>query len=102
MVVDDRVTGVHEDRLWIGFEYLHAPLQECGCVQVVMGGPFEVPAVGEEHQGVVIRGRTNIDGLADVPDARVARGVRPSDLRRPVGGRVVADDQLEVSVGVRQ
>jgi hypothetical protein len=76
---------------------------EVGRLQhVVVGGPFEIRAVGQLEGAVEVGRRADVHGLAVIADARVGGGVALADRRRIVGRRVVGDDQLEVTVALSQ
>src|SRR5258707_3923987 len=67
-----------------------------------MRDPFEVAAPSVAESQVVIGRCTEIVRVAEITDARLARGVIVADFRRTVGRCVVADDELEILERLRE
>src|SRR6185437_1699406 len=64
--------------------------------------PFEEAPAGVSEDEVVVRGRAEIGGVAEIAHAPVLQSVVPADLGGAVRRSVVADHQLEVAACLRE
>ena len=67
-----------------------------------MGRPLEQGRRRELEDAIPIVDRAQIPIVAHIAKARIPLRIRLANLRRAIGGGVVADDDLEVAKGLRQ
>src|ERR1019366_2184769 len=65
---------------------------------VIMRGPLEEFAAGQLEYPIVVTAGTDVTLIAEVLNPGILCRKFPANHLRPIGGRVVANDQLEILV----
>src|SRR5256886_2534322 len=99
---DEPGAGIGEDRGRFLIQHLHAARQGLRRADVVGGGPAKVLTRGECKAASEVPASPEVLLVPSVADPGIPGGVGPRDLARAIRRRIVADDQLEVLVGLRQ
>lgn len=94
--VDEAGARVADNHARLAVEHLHAALDEGRSADIVVVRPFEVFAVAKADYFTLAVGGSEIGVTAVEADALVTFGVNAANFRRPVGGAVVQEDNIEV------
>src|SRR5262249_55118066 len=97
-MIDDTLVRVGKHDAGVLVERQDAALQEVTAIEIVCRGPFEVLSARLSQDEVVIGGKADVPGLAEVTDTAILLGVATADVSRTIGRRVVRNDELEVVV----
>ena len=100
--VDELGPGIRQHDRGVPIQNGDAARQELRSAHVISRVPSEVLTGGELERPLDVSRQPEVPLVADVADALIHRGIGPRDLARAVGRGVVADDELEVVVGLRQ
>src|SRR5262245_8267129 len=71
IVIDGRHFSVGNGRIRVAVELGGASLDHRRCVDIIVHDPHEVVAASELDEQIVVRGRPEVPGLTDVPNARI-------------------------------
>src|SRR5262249_15335529 len=91
-----------QDDVWILVEQPDKCLEIVGMVEVIMGGPLEEGRRRELEYPIVVWVSPQVPLIASVTNAGVAARILLTDVLGAIARSVVADQDLEVSEGLRQ